>query len=662
MKFGRTLAGLLVVAGLTATLVTGCGKRNDAGRFDTGPVITKDLSVNSKDYWRTTEFEVVDEPEGALPDVSAEDGGTGFEALAEAGDWVTNNDYTSVASPEAKKGGQISFALDEYPVTLRPEGKDANTSVNAMYNGLMYESLIGVDPTTLDFVPGLATHWKVESKGDGTQTFWFRINPAARWQTGHRVTTADVLASYRLMLDEGLNVPYNLVLYSEYDQPVAHSPYIVSVSTKKLKWRHFLYFGGSLAIYPSAHLKDMTGAQYMEKFQNTVLPGSGSYVLRMEDVKQGNSLTMTRINNYWDKDNPKGQGTNNFDRIKIVIVQDDNLLREKFKKGELDLYLVSQAKYWAKEFTPEAIPQLAKGWIQRKRIFSDSPNGISGFAFNMRKPPFNDIRVRRAFAHVMDVEKYNEKLFYDQYLPLRSYYAGSMYENPANMVYEHNLDKALALLAEAGWSKRDTEGYLINDKGERLEFDLMIDQSATWERVMTVIQEDYKQAGIKFNLKPTTGATAFQMLMEHNYQIHFQNWGGLTFPNPESSFHSNIADQTNSGNVNGLKNARLDSLCMVYDVTFDQATRVKQIQEIDAILSEECPYALAWYGPYSRVGYWNKFSMPEAGYSRTSDWRGIVNYWWYDAAKHEALVEAIEDDQPLPLEEVDVTYWPNYQD
>ena len=44
-----------------------------------------------------------------------------------------------------KRQGQISFALDEYPVTLRPEGKDANTSVNAMYNGLMYElSLIHI--------------------------------------------------------------------------------------------------------------------------------------------------------------------------------------------------------------------------------------------------------------------------------------------------------------------------------------------------------------------------------------------------------------------------------------------------------------------------------------------------------------------------------------
>ena len=662
MKLGPSTAGLLLAAGLAAVLLVGCGQKNDTGRFDTGPVITKDLSVNSKDYWRTTTFEVVDEPDGALPGVSAEDGGDGFEEIAALNGWQTNTDYESVGSPKAKKGGMISLALSEYPATLRSEGKDSNTSVNQMYNGMMYEALIGVDPTTLAFIPGLASHWKVESQPDGTQTFWFRINPAARFQTGHRVTTEDVLASYRLMLDDGLNVPYNIVLYSEYTEPAVQSPYIFSVSTKELNWRHFLYFGASMSIYPAAHLKGVNGAQYMEKFQNEVLPGSGGYVLRMEDVKQGNSLTLTRINNYWDKDNPHSVGLNNFDRIKIVIVQDETLNREKFKKGELDVYVVGQAKYWVKEFIPEEIHQLGQGWIQRKRVFSDSPNGINGFAFNMREAPFNDVRVRQAFSHILDVGKLIDKLFYNQYLPMHSYYPGSVYENPDDKIYEHNLDKALALLAEAGWDKRDTEGYLVNAKGERLEFDLMIDQSPTWERVMTVIQEDYKQAGIKFNLKPTTGATMFQMLMEHNFKIHWQNWGGLTFPNPESSFHSNIADQVNSGNVNGLKNARIDSLCEVYNVTFDQGERVRQIREIDKILTEECPYGLGWYGPFSRIGYWNKYDLPEAGWSRTGDWRSILNYWWYDADKHKALNEAINSDSAIPLEPVDVTYWPNYKD
>ncbi len=654
------LRSLLTLA-LSAALLVACGGEKKA-RYDTGPVITKDLSVNSKDYWRSTDFEVVDVPDGALPDVSAEDGGAGFEQIAEADGWMTKTDVVSIGSPKAKKGGLIRFALSEYPATLRSEGKDSNTSVNQMYNGLMYEGLVGVDPTTLDFIPGLASHWKVEQHEDGTQTFWFRINPEARWQTGHRVTTADVLASYKQQMDDGLKVPYALVLYGEYSEPELHSPYIVSVNTKELNWRHFLYFGASLQIYPSHILDGMTGAEYMEQFQNKVMPGTGPYVLRMEDVKQGNSITLTRLNNYWDKDSPANVGINNFDRIKIVIVQDETLNREKLKKGELDFYVVGQAKYWVKEFIASEIDQVDKGWIQRRRVFSDNPNGINGFCFNMREAPFDDIRVRKAFAHVMNREKLIDKLFYDQYLPMYSYYPGSIYESDNVATYPHDLDKALELLGEAGWKERDNEGWLVNAQGERLEFELMIDQSPTWERVMTVIQEDYKQAGIKLNLKPTTSATMFQMLMEHNFKLHWQNWGGLTFPNPESSFHSNIADQVNSGNVNGLKNARLDSLCEVYNVTFSQAERNRQIQQIDDILTREVPYVLGWYGPYSRVAYWNKYEHPEAGWSRTGDWRAAVQYWWYDADKHQALREAVANGQGMPIGTEDVTFWPEYQD
>ncbi len=638
-----------------AFLALGCG--GGKAKYNTGQLMEPFEGIDSKEYWRSAGFEVVDTPPGPLPGVSAEMGGAGFEDIAEDLGFTTLADYRSMADPRGIPGGMLRMPLIEYPATVRSEGKDSNTSFMRLIGNLMYEGLVNIESWNLEFYPVLASHWKIEEKPGGGQVFTFRINPEARWQTGHRVTTEDVHATWKLMIDEGLLSPYNTVLYRAYSEPEALSPYLIRTSTDDLNWRHFLYFGASMNIYPAHIIGPITGKEYMEQFQNRTMPGSGSYLLREQDCRQGVSLTMTRINNHWDKDNPHSKGGGNFYKIKFRIVSDQTLQREMFKKGELDIYIVGQAKYWVKEFLPERIEQLGKGWIQRKKIFTHNPNGISGFVFNMREPPFNDIRVRRAFAYLLNRERLIDKLFYDEYLPMHSYWPGSDYENSANEHITYQPEQGLELLAEAGWSERDGEGYLINEHGQRLELDLMTDESPTWERIMTVIQEDYKKAGIRINLKPTTSATQFQMVMDRKFKMHWQNWGGLFFPNPESSFRSDMADQPNSNNLAGFKSLVVDSICRVYNVTFDQSVRVKQIQAIDKILTESHQYALGWYGPFTRLGYWNKFDMPEWGLPRTYDWRGIITLWWYDPDKHKRLVDAIENNANLPIEPVTVDYW-----
>ena len=657
MKFGHS--AILTVLCLSALgLSLGCG--GGKARFDTGEIMEQNEGISSIEYWQSKGFETQDTPPGALPEVTAELGGEGFEQIAERLGFQTNDHQKSMADPRGVPGGMLRIPLQEFPATLRSEGKDSGTTFMAMVSGMMYESMMGLDNWTDEFTPGLASHWKVEDNPGGGQTFTFRINPKARWQTGHRVTADDIRATWKFMIDDGLLQPYNSVLYRQYTEPEVLSPYLVRTTTQDLNWRHFLYFGASMSVYPAHIIGSLTGKEYMERFQNQTMPGSGLYLLRDQDINQGNSLTMTRTSTYWDKDNPIAKERGNFYKVKFRVVQDETLQREMFKKGELDLYIVGQAKYWVKEFLPEQIEQLGKGWIQRKKIYTQNPNGTSGFVFNMREEPFNDIRTRRAFAYLLNREKLIDKLFYNEYLPIHSYYPGSVYENPDNEKIKYDPDTALRLLAEAGWSERDNEGYLTNARGQRLELDLMIDESATWERIITVIQEDYKQAGIKLNLKPTTSATQFQMVMDRKFKIHWQNWGGLYFPNPESSFKSNMADEPNTNNLAGFKSKELDSLCEVYNKTFSQEQRLQIIRRTDKILMDSYQYALGWYGPFTRVGYWNKFGMPEWGLSRTGDWRSIVSLWWYDRDRHKALVKAIKKERPLPLEPVEINYWKGY--
>ncbi len=138
----------------------------------------------------------------------------------------------------------------------------------------------------------------------------------------------------------------------------------------------------------------------------------------------------------------------------------------------------------------------------------------------------------------------------------------------------------------------------------------------------------------------------------------FQSWGGLFWPNPNSSFHSDNADVSPSTNISGVKDAYVDSLAAIYDAEYDQSKREELIQLIDLRLSELVPYALAWYGPFHRIVYWNKFGYPEGYVGRGGDFLAIQAMWCLDPEREKAMNEAIADPgKKLPTGEVVDKYW-----
>ena len=93
---------------------------------------------------------------------------------------------------------------------------------------------------------------------------------------------------------------------------------------------------------------------------------------------------------------------------------------------------------------------------------------------NTRRPPFDDIRVRKALALLLNRAQMLEKLFFNEYLPDNSYYPGTIYENPNNPKNDYNPQEAVKLLAEAGWKDRDAQGRLVKD-GKPLTIELLYD-------------------------------------------------------------------------------------------------------------------------------------------------------------------------------------------
>ena len=100
-----------------------------------------------------------------------EDGGYGFDSIAEKNDWVTNLTPNILGAPNAIKGDTLRFLAGMvFPNTLRAFGKETRSQLNSLIEGLIYEPLLTLDSETLTLQPALATHWKVE---DDSLTFLF---------------------------------------------------------------------------------------------------------------------------------------------------------------------------------------------------------------------------------------------------------------------------------------------------------------------------------------------------------------------------------------------------------------------------------------------------------------------------------------------------------
>ena len=590
-----------------------------------------------------------------------EEGGYGFEKIAqdmgfETYNWDEKVDKTFFGDPKAKKGGTLNYTHSLFPRTMRVIGQNSPQVINAQtISDMCYEGLLSQHPTTLEFIPGLASHWKIS---DDKMTYEFRINPDARWWDGMPVTSDDVIATWDLRMDETILAPSDQITYGKFERPIAKSKYIVSVKAKTVNWRNFLYFSTSMVLHPYHILKDLDGTSFLEEYTFSLIPGTGPYIIEDKNIKNQESFTLERREDYWAKNSPFKRYKFNFDKIKVSVVKDNDALQfEKFKKGEQDIFTVNRSRRWIEETDFDAA---SKGWVKKQRVFSEKPAGTSGYYFNMREWPFDDKRIRYAFCYLYNREKMNKEMYYNEYDMMNSLYSGSVYENKDNNSFSYNPEEAIKLLKEAGYIDRNSDGWLVhNETGKVLSFEISIQKTSAY--MVTPVQQMLKEYGLDMQIKFMDYNTIIKNVNARNFNICMLGYSGLVYPNPESSLRSTLADQNDNNNVWGFKSTRVDDLLDEYDICFDQKRRIEIIREIDGIFGDVHPIAYSIARNYSRAMWWDKFGYPEWMFSRyVGEHWDVFDYWWYDEEKDVQLKDAIKSDKKLPLKPIDMKYWPIY--
>jgi microcin C transport system substrate-binding protein len=562
---------------------------------------------------------------------------------------ITSNIYgqdkiNPIASDNAIPGGNINIFGGQFPKSFNYYLETSYTASEVF--GLLYETLIGMDPITADYTANIAKKWTIS---EDKKTFTFELDENARWSDGKPISAEDVVWTFNAIMNPtNLTTPHKVSL-SVFKEPEIVSNKFVRFTTDTIHWRN-LGAAGGFQILPKHAFKDKNFNE-----QNTQFPVvSGPY--KIEEIRSGTLSRLKRRNDWWQKNYKRNQNIYNFDTITFRYYSDRINAFEEFKKGKMDVFPVYTSRLWMKETSGD---KFMKNWIIKQKITNHKPVGFQGFAMNMRREPFNDPKLRKALAHLVNREHMNKTLAYDQYFLHKSYYE-DLYSKDfpcSNPNYEYNPEKAKALLKEAGW-KINNKG-ILEKNGKEFTFKYLARDSG-FDKYLAIYSEDLAAAGIKMEIEKKDWAAWMKDMDQFNFDMTTAAYGAGIFKDPESMWFSKEADRKGGNNLTGFKNSKVDELIEKQKSIFDIQKRNEICREIDAILTDSCPYILLWNIKSTRLLYWNKFGKPDTVLSKFGGESSVISYWWIDPDYNAELNDAMITDDSLIPEPKEIIFDENF--
>lgn len=537
-----------------------------------------------------------------------------------------------LASDWAEPGGRFRTFASQFPRSFN-HYLDQNV-FSAQLFGHQFETLITRDGITLEPEPALASRVTIETHDDH-QVFTFEIDPRARWSDGKPITAADVAWTFNAIMDDAnLTGPHKVGLVN-FEPPEVLDERTVRFTSTEVHWRNLWSVGG-FNILPRHWWQEQDFNRV--NFEFPVVSGPFE-IVRLSEPR---SVLLRRREDYWNRDDPRGQHLSNFQEIEYRFFPERDQALDHFLRGDFDVHAIYTARFWVERARGE---RFDNNWIIRQQIFNQRPQGFQGFAMNMRRPQFSDRRVRRALAHLLDRERMNASLMFNQHALTHSYFEDLYPESNPHALIPFDVEAARRLLSEAGWAVNDA-GQLMRE-GQRFVINFLTRDSVA-DRFLLIYREALQQVGIELNIVRRDWASWSADMQDFNFDMTWAAWGAGIFKDPESMWHSRHANTRNSNNITGFAREDVDEMIDGLATEFDVEIRHEVVRRIDAILVEEVPYVLLWNSNSTRLLYWNRFGMPEHVLGRFGDERSVEAFWWIDPDLDQELRAAQETGLKMP--------------
>ena len=550
--------------------------------------------------------------------------------------WQTNNSDPLFSSPKALKGGMMRLALNSFPMTFRVVGPDSNGAFrSAILNNQL--SLINLHPNTGDIIPELATHWAF---APDKKTMYFKLDEDARWSDGEPVTARDYIYTLTFMRSEHIIAPwYNDYYTREIEAVEAYDDYTIGIRSTKAVPDLYLKLG----ISPTpAHFYHPMKAGFVARYNWAVVPNTGPY--QISEYKKGRYIKFTRKKNWWAAGRRYFQNRFNVDTVLFSVIRDFNLQWEYFKKGRLDTFGMTLPKYW---HVKSGTPVIRKGYVDRIWFFNDQEHPSRGMWLNLDKDIFKDVRLRKAFAHAMNVEKVIREVLRNDYYRLpQAFYGYGRYTDYSIKPRDYDINKVEALMTSAGWH-RGPDGIWTKE-GRRFSVKVTYSYDEYMPRLV-VLKEEAIKAGIELELEKLDDSAMFKKFLEKQHDVAWMGWSTSLRPQYWEGWHSANAHKPQTNNITNTDDPELDRLIDRYRDSLDEDERIMLSKKIQNRIHEICAYVPTFMIPYVRIAYWRWMCLPDfhgtrmsgdlfAPFSTTTG-----GLFWIDPQKREQTLAAVKE-------------------
>jgi peptide/nickel transport system substrate-binding protein len=491
-------------------------------------------------------------------------------------------------------GGVLIVLADREPDELNPLTFSSTPAYQAVH--LMFRRLARRDSTLSGYAPDLANAWRME----GDSMLVLELRNDVLWHDGTRVTAEDVVFTIDRQRDPLTASPRQADV-AAVTAVSARDSFTVEV---RLSRTGPYTVNALLEVVPVPRhlLADVAPAQMRTAPFSRNPVGNGFY--RFGRWAPGQSLTL-EVN----PDRPDGRAS--IDRVVMRFIPDMNAAMTELLAGQADLLIRVPPDQKDRLETAANVevyggPRVRPGWI----------------AWNTRRAPLDDVRVRRALLMAIDREALARGLFGDVGEPALSPIPAALWEHSADVrPIPHDPAGAQRLLADAGWV--DTNGDGLLDRGGRplrIEVDFTSTDQVRQD-YLVAMQSMLRRIGVDLVPRAYESTAWVQRLREGEFTGSFWGWGwgpGVMGPNAEMVFHSRSIPPAGP-NFAASRNPRIDQLIDATLVTSD-TTRARAIwRELEQLMIDDAVYAPLFMDP-ELFGVHSRF--------RNVRFRGIE--WWED--------------------------------
>ena len=487
----------------------------------------------------------------------------------------------------------------------------------------------------------------------------YRLRAQAHWHDDKPVTPDDVIFSFFAWKE---NSPELGAYYRHVTKAEKSGERDITFTFDGPGNRELPQIVGQLPILPQ-HWWEGTDSSDRKRdiTQTTLEPPLGSGPFRLKEFIAGRTLVYERVADYWGKDLNVHIGTNNFAQMRYEYYRDSTVALEAFKADQVDYRTENSAKNWATAYDFPAVRD-------KKVVMEEFPirniGVMQAFAFNIRRPKFQDPRVRRAFNFGFDFEEMNRQIFFGLYQRISSYFQGTElacsgvpegqelailetvkdkvppelfthpYTNPVGgdpQKVRNNFREAVALFRDAGYEIRDTK--LVHAKtGAPFSVEFLAEDPTT-ERILLFFKPSLERLGMDVAVRTVDSAQYENRLRQFDFDIIVANWGESLSPGNEQRGYwgSQAADRPGSRNLVGIKNPAVDELINRVIFSKDRAELVAATHALDRVLLWNFYVVPQWTSSVVRTARWDRFgrptTLPKYGLS------GFPTIWWWDAEK-----------------------------